>query len=136
MKRFLTATMLLISSALFADVWEVSQVKIKHVQAGVDGVFYITVDGDIPETVGCTQKWGQKNWVGFVIRSGNESQKAIMSMALAAQINNAFVDIGGYEKECIDGRYPSRKTRLYSSRAIIVKKESLKEFAVIFFDYS
>jgi len=109
MKRFLMVTMLLISSTLFADVWEVSQVKINHVQAGVDGIFYITIDGDIPETVGCAQEWGRRNWVGFVIRSGNESQKYIMSMALAAQINNVFVDIGGYENECINGTTPAAK---------------------------
>ena len=73
------------------------------------GNFYMTVDGDLPESSNCTQLWGRKNWVGFLIEKGNQSQQEIMTMASFAYNNGSLVDIGAFAGSCIDDNAPVAK---------------------------
>ncbi len=74
------------------NAWELSQVKINHVQISGSGNFYLSVDASTGIS-GCSQ---QDGWVRLALGTWNaEVEKAIMSFALSAQVSGTLVDVGG-----------------------------------------
>jgi len=88
-----------------ANSWEITQVKINHVQtASTESLidhFYITVGTTAETKSGCTQVWGKKNWLGFKIDTTNEKQKLLISMILTAYASGTLVDVGSSVTGCI-----------------------------------
>jgi hypothetical protein len=82
------------SSLVFAENWQIRQVKINHIQAGIANVVWMTISGNVKDRSGCSSQWGD-NWVAIPLDSMTELKKQIINMATVAHTSGQLVDFGG-----------------------------------------
>jgi hypothetical protein len=100
-KLFFILSVFCFSTLANAEGWQLSQVKIKHLQSGNGDVFYFSFSKDTKVVSQCeVGSWGA-DWGAVSLTSMSEQKKYLLTLAMSAHASGKLVDIGGTKGSCM-----------------------------------